>query len=243
MEIFTGCLTERGNYRNKNQDSAVCCRKKSREDTFVVACVCDGIGSFEQSEIASRMLTEGIVRWFHGMEELFPEQVDEEMLVLDLEMTIEELNELVYEYQENKGIEIGCTMSILLLVNTSYYVFHVGDSRIYKATDGLYQITRDEVAMVEVEGKIKSLLSNFIGKTEKLWMHKLSGMVEKNDLFLLGSDGLFKKLKFEDIREMKRGFKNDKKVQAACKECIRLVLERGEKDNISCILIYVKSLF
>ena len=57
-----------------------------------MGCVCDGIGSFAQSEIAAEMIRVGIERWFLGMEPLYPENIDEESLLDDLDMTIRELN-------------------------------------------------------------------------------------------------------------------------------------------------------
>ncbi len=239
MEIFTGCLSDRGNYRAKNQDCAVCHVKKRKDSVLAVGCVCDGIGSFSQSEIAAEMVTEGISRWFEGIKKLFPSFMDEEMVVEDLGTTIEELNELVCDYRKREEIEIGCTMSVMLMVNNHYYIYHVGDSRIYRVNDGVCQITRDEVSLVENGGQIKSVLANFIGKSANLWMSRVTGIVEGKELFILGSDGLFKKLTFEDMNLASTQIKSDWKAQKACRNFIKTVLERGEQDNISCVLIYV----
>lgn len=241
MEIFTGCLTDKGNYRNKNQDRAICHMKKKGKSVLVVACVCDGIGSFEQSEISSEMVTAGITRWFHGVKDLFPDSIDEETLLEDLEVTIRELNELVCVYRQDKGIDIGCTMSAMLLVNQNYYVFHVGDSRICRVEESLCQITLDEVVMVESGGKMKTLLANFIGKCPELWVNKMSGTVEKKTMFLIGSDGLFKLLTVDDVKTAAGNLKSDRQTQKACEHFLNLVLERGERDNVSCILLYVAS--
>ena len=40
-------------------------------------------------------------------------------------------------------------------------------------------MTRDEVSMAEVNGRVKPLLANFIGKSDTLWVNKLSGTVKK----------------------------------------------------------------
>ncbi len=208
----------------------------------MAACVCDGIGSFARSEIAAEMVTDGITRWFHGIEPLFPDSMDEEMLLEDLEMTIRELNELVFAFRMKKGIDIGCTMSAMLLINQNYYVFHVGDSRIYHLRDTLSQITRDEVSVVESNGKVRSLLSNFIGKSSNLWMNQFSGMVGEQELFLLGTDGLFKRLKQEEVSSAVKYMKSDAHVQKVCQQLLELVLGRGERDNVSCVLIFVASM-
>ena len=71
-----------------------------------MGCVCDGIGSFAQSEIAAEMIRVGIERWFLGMEPLYPENIDEESLIDDLDMTIRELNELIWIYRKENGIDM-----------------------------------------------------------------------------------------------------------------------------------------
>ena len=133
------------------------------------------------------MVTDGISRWFEGVKELFPESMDEDMLIEDLEMTLNELNELVYDFHERKGVDIGCTMSLMVLVGQNFYVFHVGDSRIYQVGETAFQITKDEVVMVESGGRIKSLLANFVGKAPKLWMNRFTSRVEGQTGFLNSS--------------------------------------------------------
>lgn len=239
MKVLVGCISDKGNYREKNQDRAVCHIRRKKKSVLAVACVCDGIGSFAQSEIASEMMTEGISRWFHGIEGYYPASMGEKELVEDLESTVRELNELVYDHQMENGVEIGCTMSLMLLVESSFHIFHVGDSRIYCARDTFRQITRDEVVMRESSGKVKPRLANYIGKSRELWMNKLSGTVEEKDVYILGSDGLFKKLAYEDVEDIARRAKNDRMAQKVCKGLLDLVLKRGERDNVSCILINI----
>ena len=242
MRVYAGCVTDKGNYREKNQDRAVCRIKRSKKDILAVACVCDGIGSYAQSEIASEMMTDGISRWFDGIEDYFPSRMSEENLSEDLELTVRELNELVCNYRLEHGIEIGCTMSVMLLINRNYHVFHVGDSRIYCVRDRFYQITRDEVSMVEFQGRIKSRLANFIGMSKELWLNKCRGTVEEGDIFLLGSDGLFKRLEYENVNALAEKVKNDRRARQASEKLLELVLEKGERDNVSCILMRIASL-
>lgn len=239
MRVFTGCLTDRGNFREKNQDRAVCFKRKG-SPLLAAACVCDGIGSFEKSEIASQMVADGFGRWFSGIEPLFPGRLGEEAVLEDLEMTIEELNELVWEYRKGSGTEIGCTMSALLLMNESYYVFHAGDSRICQLGDGLRQLTRDEVLMVEEGGRVKPLLANFVGRAETLWLNRLSGPLRPGDQFLVGSDGLFKRLDGREAASCAGRVGSDREAEKACRELVRFVLKRGERDNVSCILLCVR---
>lgn len=239
MKAYIGCISDKGNYREKNQDRAVCHMRERKGALLAVACVCDGIGSFAQSEIASEMLTAGVSRWFEGMKTYYPDTMDEETVVEDLDITIRELNELAYEYRRERGIDIGCTMSLLLLTGRNYYVFHVGDSRIYLVREGMQQITRDEVVMKTAGGRVKPKLANYVGKDRKLWMSRLTGTLEEKAAFLMGSDGLFKQLAYEDVAETIRRVKSSRQAGKACRKLLELVLERGERDNVSCILVCI----
>ena len=65
--------------------------------------------------------------------------------------------------------------------------------------------------------------------------------MEENDRFLLGSDGLFKKLTYEDVEEETGKIRSGRQAQKACERLLKRVMDRDEKDNISCILICVQS--
>ena len=224
MRKYAGCLSVKGNYRKKNQDRACCLSSSKKGILFAVGCVCDGIGSFAQSEIAAEMIRVGIERWFLGMEPLYPENIDEESLIDDLDMTIRELNELIWIYRNEK-----------------YHVFHVGDSKILLIDDCVSQITKDEVSVVERDGKLKTLLANFMGKVEELWMNQSSGSLVPGETFLVGSDGLFKRLRedilFDVIR--RKNVQSDTEAEDVLKYLIRNVMEMGEKDNISGVLVRI----
>ena len=237
MKAYVGCVTDKGNYREKNQDRAVCHMAEKKGKLLAVACVCDGIGSFVYSEIASEMVTGGISRWFEGKKPYYPEVMDEEALVEDLEITIRELNELVYAYRGERGIDIGCTMSLLFLVGRRYYVFHAGDSRIYLVRDAMCQITRDEVVMKASDGRVKPRLANYVGKEKEMWVNRIVGEVDGKAAFLLGSDGLFKHLAYEDVKEILKSVKSSRHARRACERFLGVVLERGERDNVSCVLV------
>ena len=241
MKKYAGCLSVKGNYREKNQDRACCLSSSKKGTLFAVGCVCDGIGSFSQSEIAAEMIRDGIERWFYGIVDLYPEKIDAETVLDDLDMTIRELNELIWTYRREKGIDIGCTMSILVLLDENYHVFHVGDSKILLIDDRVLQITKDEVSVVERDGKLKTLLANFMGKADELWMNQSNGNLSPGATFLVGSDGLFKRLRedilFETIR--RKNVQSDTEAEEVLKYLIRHVMEMGEKDNISGVLIRI----
>ena len=156
VNLSIGCVTDIGNYRNKNQDRVMCKREVLGEHVLAVACVCDGIGSFANSEIASEMMINGVSAWFDGVLKYFPNVMGKSELLEDLDITLQELNELVYEHRTERKMEVGCTLSMLLMIDYEYYVFHVGDSRVYCLRDRLLQLTQDEVILKQINGREKT---------------------------------------------------------------------------------------
>lgn len=236
MNLNLGCITDVGNYRNKNQDRIMCERRESGEHLLAVACVCDGIGSFEYSEIAAQMMIDGMGGWIKGVAKYYPDVMNTQALLEDLEVTIHELNELVCEYSESNQIKIGCTMSLILVVDREYYIFHVGDSRIYCLQNALIQLTQDEVVLKKVNDVEKTFLANYIGKDRALCISRRQGYVNEQDIFILGSDGLYKKLTVDDFMILKNA-NTDSQVVEICRELVRVAMSRDEKDNISCAVL------
>lgn len=237
MNLSVGCVTDKGSYRKTNQDRIVCCSKRIKKEVLAVTCVCDGIGSFVHSETASEIVTNGIWKWFEGIQGFYPDVVGKEELIEDLEVTIRELNDIVCEHKEEMQQEIGCTMSLMFLINFQYWIFHVGDSRIYRVQNNLQQLTSEEVVMRFVNGREKKLLANFIGKSKALAIYRACGTAMEGDIYISGSDGLFKKLVYEDVACMKNRIRTDAQAEQMCRTLVQNVLDRGERDNVSCSVL------
>lgn len=234
--MYVGCATDKGNYRPKNQDRVIAKKKYIQNHELAIACVCDGIGSLIYSEIASEMVTKGILNWIEGVARYYPLVMSKEELIEDLEVTIRELNDLVCEYKEETKIEVGCTMSLLCVVDKEYFTFHVGDSRIYYIQDRLIQLTQDEVILRQKNGKEKYYLINYIGKNEHICIKRGKGKVERDAVYMICSDGLYKHLSYEDVSNIYQ-INSDTAMEKISQSLIYLMMERGEKDNISCAIL------
>lgn len=240
LKMIAGCATDKGTVRLKNQDRVVCHTASLARGNYAAACICDGIGSYEYGEIAAEIVTRGVTLWFRGVEDGKLAALTQEELAEDFDVTLRELNELVCEQKERDKMDLGCTMSALLVINGQYYVFHVGDSRIYLVGDAVYQLTRDEVTYTEAHGAIKKKLANCIGKSKDLWMNRLSGTVSPGETFIMGSDGLFHQLEEARMYEDTRMISTDSQAQKLCRRWIEEVERLGERDNISCAILKQK---
>lgn len=239
MEFFSGSASDRGSVRPKNQDRVVSFSGALGGHQSALVMVCDGIGSFENSEIASEMIADGIRRWIDGVEKNSAAFSDRSYIIEDLEETIRELNEAVCEYRNETGISIGCTMSLLIIIDNDYFIFHVGDSRVCQFDGAFSALTRDEVTLREKNNKVKALLANFIGKDMELWLNKYLGPVKGGDTFFAASDGVFKTLSNDDLSRFSSA-SGENEMQMICEDILRAVIERGATDNVSIAAVHVR---
>ncbi len=92
---------------------------------------------------------------------------------------------------------------------------------------------------MESDGRIRSMLANFVGKSPNLWLNRSVGQIDGEEMFLIGFDGLFKQPTSRDMVSCIGRIRDDSEAGQTCRRLLRLVLERGERDNVSCALIYV----
>ncbi len=241
MKVAAGYLSDKGQYREKNQDRVFYRAFHSQQHFFVIASVCDGIGSMDHSEIASEMVMQSLEEWYDWITKRTDFYDFENELVEELENTTREANESIYIWSKEKQIQIGCTMSTILVTDQNYYTFHVGDSRIGCLRGDFAVLTRDEVNVSVDDGKVKSKLANFMGKSMKLWLNQTCGTIAENDVFVLGSDGLFHKLLGTEVARLTERVKTDRQMQKVAEQLIDGVREAGERDNVSCIVFKLKN--
>ncbi len=241
MKIRGGSASDIGSVRNINQD-AVCCRylKQGKEELALCA-VCDGVGGLEHGERASAFLVQRMEAWFEEVASwLAIPETETEVLFSHLKDGIECWNEELCQMCQRENLKTGSTLSLLLLIRHRYYIVHVGDSRVYRYREcTLEQLTMDDSVARLKTGQMKSYLNNFMGKQEQLWFQALAGNAEKGDIFVVCSDGFYHHLMESDVERIheKRWKKN---LDGFCREMIRTMMERGERDNISACVAVVE---
>jgi len=246
--------TDVGIQKKTNQDSL--CVKKAETDkgTILMAVVCDGMGGLEKGEVASATVIQAFSKWF---EEELPYQLSKESYFEDIryrwERMIKEQNQNIGEYGREHRIQLGTTVSTLLILEDgATLIAHVGDSRIYKLTDEtIQQLTKDQTLMArEVDRGTMTLeqaeqdprrnvLLQCIGASKIVEPEFYEGKAENRDCFLLCSDG-FRHMITEDEIHLALLPSENEDEQTMKHNIVKLVgwnKERQETDNISAILI------
>ena len=103
------------------------------------------MGGLEKGELASATVIHSMINWFENdFPNLLYENYTASMIKNSWMQTILKVNESICNYGEEHHIQLGTTLTALLLVEDVYYICNVGDSRIYYLDSGIRQITRDQ---------------------------------------------------------------------------------------------------
>ena len=248
------CYTDRGNSRHLNQDSVVTLQIEGKDDSVFVCAVCDGMGGLKSGEKASGMMAYAVAAWVE--KKLLPALNKGagflSFLQHELPALIKREDTQINNYGKRIGAECGTTAVILALHDKEWAVVNVGDSRAYiHHGNELEQITKDhsyvqmkmdagEMTLEEAEKHPKrNVLTQCIGAGAFADPDWFSGTFEPGDAFLVCSDGFRHKLKQDElsVRLMPTNLVSKKEMETLLSECADVMLEKGEKDNISAVLV------
>ncbi|HEY5648719.1 MAG TPA: bifunctional protein-serine/threonine kinase/phosphatase, partial [Nitrospiria bacterium] len=129
------------------------------------------------------------------------------------------------------------TLSALVLKSSTAYVFHVGDTRIYRLRQGDLECLTDDHRMIV--SKDRQYLARAMGVDIHLAIDCRTVPVEPGDLFFLATDGIHDFLSKDDLKNHLNAMTNPE-------QTVRKVVEHarraGSNDNLTCQLIRVEHL-
>ncbi len=241
-----------GRVRETNQDSvfALLCTlpRESCEVQVGLFVVADGMGGHQGGEIASRMAVHSVVQHVvTGL--LLPalnERMDEELQVLMIG-AIQTANTAIWEMARCLGNDMGTTCTAALLVGSSLYLAHVGDSRAYLyEPGGLRQLTNDHSTVGRLiqlgqldphearEHPLRNQLYRTVGQQPHVPVDFLYQPLGASSHLLLCSDGLWGMIE-EPL--LAQALVRSPWPQDACDELIALANLAGGDDNISAVVV------
>ena len=115
-----------------NQD-AILFRYSERDGQhFAILAVCDGVGGLEKGEVASALVVRKINEWYDEvLRWLDIASAEPEVLNAHLKDGAELWNQAVCECRDIQRVNMGTTMSLLMIIKDRYFIIQVGDSRVY----------------------------------------------------------------------------------------------------------------
>lgn len=130
------------------------------------------------------------------------------------------------------------TFSALVLKSQVGYVFHVGDSRIYRFRDDtLEQLTMDHVARISAN---KEYLARAIGIDIGIEIDFRQIDLQPGDIFFASTDGVHQFVNRQQLESLIKSCGDD--LEGACERIIATALKNGSDDNLSCQLVRIEQL-
>ncbi len=253
MRVVSAACTDVGRKRDHNEDN-LCVVDDER--LFIVA---DGMGGHEFGEVASQIAVETLAGFFRETSQddeiTWPFKLDDERTYEGnrLSAGIKLANLRIREASSSSESQrkMGTTIVAMHVSGTVAHVAHVGDSRIYRVREGVFeQITRDhslwnqymdsdeEITdeMREYIGRYKNVITRALGMHDNVDVDVFDHDVQIGDVFMLCSDGLTDMLENDHILEL-IGANDD--LDDACTELVAAANEAGGVDNITVMLVRV----
>ncbi len=243
--------TDTGLVRKNNEDSI------GYDSALGLLILADGMGGHLGGEVASSLTVDTVIEIVQQKLPLINSgQIDTNtgfsMESLCIQDSIDLANGRVYKQASNnpelRGM--GTTVVILLFYDNRLTISHIGDSRCYRhRKKKMEQITRDHSLLQELidrgfytpeEAKKslnKNLVTKALGISPSIAADTLEELVQKNDIYLLCSDGLTDFVDDEHISLTIERFSDN--LEEAAKQLITKANQNGGKDNISVILCRV----
>ncbi len=140
------------------------------------------------------------------------------------------------KYEHARGMVT--TFSALVLKSQTLYLFHVGDSRIYRLREGeLLQLTRDHRIWINKE---KEYLARALGIDINLEIDYRASPAQQGDIYLLTTDGVHDYVADSELLSLLQ--QNSADQQQAAESIVAASKLAKSRDNITCQVVRVDSL-
>ncbi len=245
MDYLTSVYWERGRAA-VNQDSVVLLQTLTVRGRVLMAAVCDGMGGLAYGEKVSGYVTQRLQEWFY---ETLLKAIRKKkpcwVIRRSLDRLVYHMQEQIALYGGRAGLRMGTTMTVLVLWEHTYLLWHLGDSRAYRLwekkrvagrlarTSGIERMTADHV-------KRGNRLTKCVGSFGFARPDFRMGSLQAGQGILLCSDGFRNRIEESELADVLRGGRmEEEQIARRLREIGDACLRRGERDNLSAV--YVQS--
>lgn len=247
MNYMTGIYWERGNTAPVNQDSLILLQVLTGRGRILMAAVCDGIGGLSQGEAASGYVTKRLQEWFYeSLIRSVQKRKPYWVIRRSLDRLTYHMQEQLLQYSRQGGGRLGTTMTVLVLYEKTYLIWHLGDSRVYRLCNVSGRKsggrgTKEVVCMTQDHVKGKNMLIKCVGSFDYERPDFAMGEVRGGQAMLLCSDGFRNCIVEQELADVLAPGKIREEQQAVRRlhEIGDACLKRGERDNMSAVYIKI----
>ncbi|HMA55971.1 MAG TPA: PP2C family serine/threonine-protein phosphatase, partial [Pseudolabrys sp.] len=164
----------------------------------IAVVLADGISTSEVSAIASESAVKSFLTDYYCTSDSWSVKTSAQRVIAATNSWLHaQTRQSQYLYDRDRGYV--CTLSAIVIKSTTAHIFHIGDARIYSAAGhSLEQLTEDHRVIVSSE---QSYLGRALGINPQIEVDYRTLRVEKGDLFLLATDGVYEHVSGRFIAE------------------------------------------
>ncbi|MGR9052983.1 MAG: protein kinase domain-containing protein [Gammaproteobacteria bacterium] len=234
LQVDIGSYSSKG-IKQDNEDFYGAYIPKEPQLTYkgITVAIADGMSGSEAGKQASHCCIVGFIQDYYSTP-------DSWTVLNSAQKILSATNSWLYSqgqvrYFTSKGMV--STLSALILKSNTAYVFHIGDSRIYRLrNNNLEQLTRDHRIWISED---KNYLNRAMGIEPFLEVdHKHVSML-KGDLFVLCTDGIHD---FIDDKELKTLLSAGGDLDTLARSIVDRAEANGSDDNLTCQLVRIERL-
>jgi serine/threonine protein kinase len=204
-----------------------------RNTRGVAAVIADGVSGSEAGREAAEACVTGFLSDFYSTPESWSTETAGEKVLTALNRWLCAQGHREYESPR----ALVTTLSALVIKSTTAYLFHVGDTRIYRMRNGRIEcLTRDHRVHVTED---KNYLSRAMGIELHMEIDYRHLPVEVGDIYLLTTDGVHD---YVDDNALAQYLYDVSDADLAAGRIVTRALENGSLDNVSCQVLKVESL-
>ncbi len=203
----------------------------------IAVALADGISSSSVSHIASEASVRGFLAdYFCTSEAWTVKKSAHQVLAATNSWLYAQSRKSQFRFDLNKGYV--CTFSALIFKSTTAHLFHVGDSRIYRLSDGqLEQLTEDHRHWINQQD---SYLSRAMGIKPDLEIDYQSLPLHQGDYFILATDGVYEFIDQDTLTGLIE--RHQDSLDDAAKHIVDHALAQGSDDNLTIQIIRIDEL-
>jgi len=252
ITVESAGITDVGRKRKGNEDALFL------DDALGLYVVADGMGGHRAGEVASRLVIETISDYISksnnnggdprngNRDDTLSHEANR--LLSGIRLSNKVVREASLKDEACRGM--GSTVSAVYFSDGTFIVANVGDSPIYLIRDGkiklvsvIHTVLAEQAAIDPANAEklgpeFKHMLTRAMGTEGSVKADVYEIQCFKNDILVISSDGLSDKASPEEILELV----NQNALDTACRELVQLANDRGGDDNVTTIVLKVKTI-
>ncbi|WP_320822051.1 bifunctional protein-serine/threonine kinase/phosphatase [Reinekea sp.] len=238
LRVSLGQYSDRGR-KSVNQDFYGACVPTNAQLVLkgVALALADGISSSDVSQVASESAVTNFLADYYCTSDAWSVQHSvQQVLSASNSWLYAQTQQSPYRDDKNRGYV--CTFSALVIKSNRAYIFHIGDSRIYRLSEqGVEQLTKDHRRWVDPE---HSYLSRALGIDAHCELEYEVQRIEVGDTFVMVTDGVYEHVDIPQFAQSLNYLDDD--LDLAAKRLVERAYEQGSSDNLTAQILRIDEL-